>query len=418
MKEKMKNLFTQNIGTKLLSVVIAGLVWIIIMSLSDPQVTKTIENIPVERRNEEAVTEEGKVYEALSGNRVSIRVRGSRSVVETMDVKDFVAYVDFKEIGWVNAVPIHVEFKNKNNESLAEITHKSKDVMSISLVENLATMVQVDIKPINVPEGYYAFCSSISSKLLEISGSKTQVESVEKLVGTVDLSGYKQNFQKMVDLVPVDIEGNEIDDTKLNIAQKYVRVDITVIPVKDVPVVLDTTGVTTATGFGISGMDYSPKTIQVAAEQDVLDRLTEIVIPYSADELMQSEVVEIEIAKYLPSGVYLKSETTSVVLSIEVERLTRKDISISTSDIEIRNLAEGLELRFDKNSFILSVRGISNVLDNLTVENMGLYLDMASVTSDGKQEVILHADPECKVDFVQKLTVYITDSAAIKGVEN
>ncbi len=417
MKEKLKNLFMKNIGTKLLSVVIAGLIWIVIMSISDPQVTKTIENIPVERRNEEAVTEEGKVYEALSGNRVTVRIRGSRSIVENMDVEDFIAYVDFKEIGWVNAVPIHVEFKNKSNEDLAEITHKSKDVMSISLVENLATMVQVDIKPINVPEGYYAFCSSISSKLLEISGSKTQVASVEKLVGTVDLSKDKQSCQKMVDLVPVDIEGNEIDDTKLNIAQKYVRVDITVIPVKDVPVVLDTTGVTVATGFGISGMDYSPKTIQIAAEQEILDRITEIVIPYSADELMQSEVAEIEIARYLPAGVYLKSETANVILSIAVERLTRKDITVPTAEIEIRNLAEGLELRFEKSLITFSVRGISEVIDNLRVENMGLYLDMASANAVGEQEVILRSDPACGVEIAQKLTVYITDRAAVKDDE-
>lgn len=416
MKEKLRNLFTKNMGTKLLSVMIAGLLWIIIMSISDPQVTKTIENIPVERRNEEAVTEEGKVYEALSGNRVTIQIRGSRSIVENLGVGDFLAYVDFKEIGWVNAVPLHVECRNKANRGLVEITHKSSDVMSISLVEYMETMVQVDVRPVNVPDGYYAFCRSISSKLLEISGSKTQVQSVEKLVGMVDLSNRKESFQSLVDLKPVDIEGNEIDSTKLDIAQNYVSVEVTVLPVKEVPVILDTTGVTVAAGFGITGIDYSPKTVQVAAEPDVLKKLKEIVIPFQSEEMIQSEEVEIEINKYLPTGVYLKSETNRVILSIGIERLSRKDFTITTSALEVRNLDPQYEISFERPMITLTVHGVLAVLDELQVSDMGLYLDMASCRSTGKQEILLRAENAGNVEFSQMITVYIENSKALKDI--
>lgn len=411
MKEKLKTMFTKNLGTKLLSVVIAGLVWVVIMSVSDPQVTRTIENIPVERRNEEAVSAEGMVYEALSGNRVTIKVRGSRSVVETLDVKDFTAYVDFQEIGWVNAVPIHVEANNKDYEALVEITYQSNDVMSILLVEYQEDMAMVDVKTANVPDGYYAFCSSVSSKLLEISGSKTQVESVAKLVGTVDLTGRTESFQTTVALEPVNIDGAPIDATKLNIAQKYVRVDITILPVKEVPVVLDTSGVTLAEGFGIASIDYSPKTVQIAAEQEVLDALNEITIPYAAESLMQSEEADIEIAKYLPEGVYLKSETTTLVLSISVELLVRKEFSIALpSDlIEIRNLGDNFELNYTQSMLSLPVYGVSGVLSNLQIRDLKLYLDMATCTSPGSYSAVLRSDSELGVSFSQKVSVYITE---------
>ncbi|MDO4317792.1 MAG: CdaR family protein [Lachnospiraceae bacterium] len=411
MKEKLKTMFTKNLGTKLLSVVIAGLVWVVIMSVSDPQVTRTIENIPVERRNEDAVSAENMVYEALSGNLVTIKVRGSRSIVETLDVKDFTAYVDFQEIGWVNAVPIHVEVNNPEYEDLTEITYQSNDVMSILLVEYQEDMVMVDVKTTNVPDGYYAFCSSVSSKLLEISGSKTQVESVEKLVGTVDLTGRTESFQTTVTLEPVNIDGTPIDATKLNIAQNYVRVDITILPVKEVPIALDTSGVTLAEGFGIASIDYSPKTVQIAAEQEVLDTLNEITIPYAADSLMQSEEVDIEIAKYLPEGVYLKSETTTLVLSISVELLVRKEFSLALpSDlIEIRNLGENFELNYTQNVLSLPVYGVSGVLDNMQIKDLHLYLDMATCTSPGSYSAVLRSDSELGVSFSQKVSVYITE---------
>ncbi len=411
MKEKLKTMFTKNLGTKLLSVVIAGLVWVVIMSVSDPQVTRTIENIPVERRNEDAVSAEGMVYEALSGNRVTIKVRGSRSVVEALDEKDFTAYVDFQEIGWVNAVPIHVEVNRKEYEELLEVTYQSNDVMSILLVEYREDMAMVDVKTANVPDGYFAFCSSVSSKLLEISGSKTQVESVAKLVGTVDLTGRTESFQTTVALEPVNLDGAPIDATKLNIAQKYVRVDITILPVKEVPVVIDTSGVTLAEGFGIASIDYSPKTVQIAAEQEVLDTLTEITIPYVAESLMQSEEADIEIAKYLPEGVYLKSETTNLVLSISVELLVRKEFSVPLPSelIEIRNLGEAFELNYTQPMLSLPVYGVSDVLEKLQLKDLKLYLDMATCTSPGSYSAVLRSDSELGVSFSQKVSVYITE---------
>ena len=412
MKEKLKAMFTKNLGTKLLSVVIAGLVWIVIMSVSDPQVTRTIENIPVERRNEEAVSAEGMVYEALSGNRVTIKVRGSRSVVETLQAEDFTAYVDFQEIGWVNAVPIHVELNRTEYADLTEITYQSNAVMSILLVEYLEDMAMVDIKTENVADGYYAFCSSISSKLLEISGSKTQVESVARLVGTVDLTGRTESFQTSVTLSPVDIDGVAIDADQLNIAQNYVQVDITILPVKEIPIELETSAVTAAEGFGIAGIDYSPKTIQIAAKREVLDELEKITIPYAADSLMQSEEVEIEIAKYLPEGVYLKSDTSTLVLSISVELLVRKEFTIPlpSQAIEIRNLEENFEVSYLQNTMTLPVYGVSEVLEDLQAEDLQLYLDLSSCTStDNYYSVVLRSDAELEISFTQRVSVYIQE---------
>ncbi len=392
MKERLKTMFTRNIGMKLLSIVLAFFIWIIIMSISNPQITIVIEDIPVDRRNEEAVSKENMVYEALSGDKVTIRVKGTRSEIESLTADDFVAYVDFREIGWVNAVPIHVEPKNEELEKHMVISYQSDKVMSISLVEHQMELVMVEVQLENVPEEYYAYCSSVSSKLLEVSGSKTQVESVEKLIGKVDMSNRTEDFQTNVSLYAVDDKGNVIDDSKIRIAQRSVLAEIIMLPVKEVPVVIDTSGVTVAEGFGISRVEYSPKTVQIAAETSVLATVKELVIPYSAEKLIQSQEVELEIARYLPENVYLKSETDMVYLNLVVERLISKDFVVDCINVDVKNLDERFGVNFQNTMFTVSLYGVEGEITNLTSGELDLYIDMAACTGTGLFSVPVRTD--------------------------
>lgn len=409
MKERLKTMFTRNIGMKLLSVVLAFFIWIIIMSVSNPYITMTIDDIPVERRNVDAVEAENMVYETLSGDTVSIRIKGMRSEIENLTALDFEAYVDFAEIGWVNAVPIHVEPKDKALEEYMEITNQSDDVMSIHLVEYAKDMVMVEVRLINVPDDYYAYCSSSSSKLIEVSGAKTQVEGVEKLVATVDASGYTTDFMTYVRVHAYDAKGVEIDSSKVSIAQDIVQVDIEVLPVKEVPLVIDTSEVTIAEGFGLARVEYSPKEIQIAAERELLDTIDSIVIPYKSDTLLQSKEEEIDLTKYLPEGVFLKSETTVMYLKLVVERLVSKDISINTTDIEVRGLPEQFGLSIPSSKVTLQLNGLEEELETLTADDIALYIDMTACKGAGTFEVPLRTDNALVDTNTKKLEVVVYD---------
>lgn len=407
MKEKLKNMLTRNIGMKLLSVVLAFLIWIVIMSISNPQITKTIEDIPIERRNEEAVTAENMVYETKSSEKVTIRIKGMRSEIESLTAADFEAYVDFTEIGWVNAVPIHVVPKNAALNEYMEITSQSSDVMSIRLVEYATDMVMVEVKLENAPEEYYAYCSSVSSKLLEISGSKTQVESVEKLIAKVDLSGRTENFQTYVKLQAVDSKGNVIDESKLDIAQSTIQVEVDMLPVKEVPIVIDTSGVSISEGFGLAKVEYSPKTVLIATEQDVLRTIENITIPYKAEKLLQSKEEEIDITKYLPEGVFLKSDTTTMYLKLVVERLVSKEIVVDTYNLDVRNLPEQFGLSIQNSNVTITVWGIEAELEKLTSGDLALYVDMSASTGPGLFQVPVRTDCPSVYKLDTKISVVI-----------
>lgn len=87
-----------NMWMKILSVVIAVLIWLFVANTNDPVVTKRFYSIPVKVMNEDALTKRGYAYEILDGEEVNITVKGKSSIVRSMGISDFQAIADFSKI--------------------------------------------------------------------------------------------------------------------------------------------------------------------------------------------------------------------------------------------------------------------------------------------------------------------------------
>ena len=107
MKTRLKNIFLNNIGLKLLAILFAVGLWFLVMNFNDPTQTKTFTtNVSVV--NQEAILDQGKYYEILSGNTVTFRVSAKRSVLEQLSGEDFEAYADMEYIDDTGRVPIAI----------------------------------------------------------------------------------------------------------------------------------------------------------------------------------------------------------------------------------------------------------------------------------------------------------------------
>lgn len=54
---KIKASLTNNVGIKVIAVVIAALIWLMIVNISDPEKTVIIYNIPINVTHEEVITD-------------------------------------------------------------------------------------------------------------------------------------------------------------------------------------------------------------------------------------------------------------------------------------------------------------------------------------------------------------------------
>ena len=421
MRSKLKAMFTRNIGVKLLSFVLAFFVWIIIMSISDPQITKKIDGIPIETRHKDDFNNleenEDLSINILTTGTVSIKVSGKRSEIEDLSASDFVAYADFNDFVGINAIPIHVEPRKQNLVNSLEITYQSKTVMQVQLVKSETKLINVVVEMINVPDDKYAYCKSVSSKLLEVTGPQEVVESVGKLVAYVDVA-HMSGSMDYVTLEPVNLSGVKMDASSLEVSQSTVRVEVALYPVKEVDVIIDTSETEVVSGFAIYDAEqYSPKKIRIAAEEDTLQKISMIRIPFKTDEPLIKEIKPVtkdfDITKYLPEGVYLKSENTVVSSSIVIEALGEKEYTVKLSELELRGLPEGYRLETplegdDEPEITIVVTGFKPETDKISgFEDLHAYIDLEKVMKTGLQTFSVKLDTGLDVKTEAKVELMI-----------
>jgi|GEM_PF-3389762 YbbR-like protein. len=392
MKGKLKAMFTRNIGMKLVSIAVAFIVWVTIINFSDPKVTRTLSGIPIEQRNEDLVNAENKTYVSDSPKTVSIRIYGVRSKIQDITADDFTAYIDFREMSNVNAVPVHVEPKDAKTGEYVEITKQSMTMVTGKIEETEEDLRVVEVRISGVPDHYYAHCTYQSTKSLKIYGSKNDIKSIALLVANVNLNESAKSISQMeVPLTALDRNGKKIDLTDVKIPIASILVDIAVLPVQDKEIVLDTGNITAAKGFGIADVDYTA-TVPLAADLATLDIISKIVVPYTARDLMESvEDNSVSIINLLPSGVYVAAESNAISVKITVERLGQKPFTVRTSTISVRNLADTLKAEFTEETTAFSVYDLNAKLVTITEADLGLYVDLSEVRSVGEVSVELHS---------------------------
>ncbi len=419
MKGKLKAMFTQNIGMKLVSVVIAILVWLSIINLSDPKVTRTISGIPIAQRNEDLVNVENQTYVSDSPKTVSVRIYGVRSQIQDITAEDFIAYVDFREMSSVYAVPVHVELKNTKYAEEVEITKQSLTMYTGKIEERKEKTVNIRVNVTGVPDTHYAY-SDGSTKALKIYGSQKTLDTINALVANVDLKGSTSSVSGLeVPLTAVDSKDNEVDITDVQISLSSIFVDIDVYPKRDIEMVVDQSNIKAADGFGI--VEVKNTKVAVAGDPtalDALERRGPFVVPYEAVGLMQDKEDYINIANLLPSGVMVADETDTITVSITVSRLTQKIFSVSTATITVRNLDfETLQYSFPNQLFEIPIYDLwLESTPAITDSNLGLYIDLSDITEPGDYTVELHStheNPNVEYSLTkQKITVPIhIDSA-------
>ena len=75
----MKKKLTNNLGMKGISLLLAIVFWLVVVSIEDPEQTRVLE-LPVTKANENLFRENDKTYEVVSGNTVNVTVRGRQSI--------------------------------------------------------------------------------------------------------------------------------------------------------------------------------------------------------------------------------------------------------------------------------------------------------------------------------------------------
>jgi len=381
----VKEKILHNLGTKLLSLILALLFWVLVINIDDPVRTRQFTNIPVTITNEKALTTLDKVYEVTQGRTVDITVSGKKSLVDKVTSQDLQATVDLSQLSMVNAVNIYPECTKY--PSLV-CTLGRVQTLKVSLEDmKSASLVPVIQQIGKVADGYYVVNATSTPNIIKVTGARSQIKKVHEIRLDADVSNAKRDRSSMAEPKAYDSNGEELDSAKLKFSVETAKVELHVRKTKSIPVLVEIEQ-GTADGYECSSVEYEPKKIVIAGREKKIADIEELRIPLDISQWNTSGEVTVNAADYLPEHITVAEANPTIGIHLEIEQWITKSFSFQGSEIKLQGKYDNRTYkRLHKNRvYAVTIYGKESVLEGLESSDLKPYVDVSDLER-GKQEV-------------------------------
>ena len=369
-----------NLALKLISVVLAVIIWFLVVMINNPKDSTSFSNIQVNLIHTELLEEGNKVYEILDDtDSIRVTVEAPRDVINQLRASDVIAEADVSRLTEVNTVPITCRVMNENVEIIS-IT-SNIEAVRLRVEDKARKWVNVRCNEVGtVAEGYIVAGSAPEQTRIEVSGPSSVIDKISYAGLEMDVTGATENVSGNVELKFYDAEDNIVEDSSIVKNANLMHVEVRVLATKEVPVELNVGG-TPAEGYLLTGEKIcDPPTVVIAGTASVLADISRISIPEKELDITDADSdveKDINIRKYLDNNVVLADSSFNGRVSVTVgigPRVTRT-LTIPAGNIMVENLPEGFTQSFseERESYRLRISGLEEdlaALDQSTIEGM------------------------------------------------
>lgn len=374
-------LLSHNFGLKLLSLLIAILLWnFVISSNTSITRTKTVSGLQGYVANQSTL---GSVYGLALLEDPALEL-GDITVMLEVSQADFANVTE-------NNVQVTLDLSNARRTGIQEIPLKATtsygriqriipSTVSVSLETMDSRVIPVNVQMTGKPEGDRWYKVNRSNPgTLTVKGPASVVQSIASAYVYIDVTGARSSFTAAEQFVLMDSEGNEIPQSMLERSSSSISVSVDVYPTKEIPLSVDLNNVITgqpADGYVVESVSIQPDALTVAAEQELLNSIDEMHIdPISVEGLSQSFSARAKVST-LSSFKSISAEEVYVNVVIEEET-----VSAWVDDVKISyiNKGDGLILMTPQDSVRVYVTGPRSAVEGLRENGFVATVDLAGL---------------------------------------
>ena len=193
----MKRALTKNWGLKLLAFVFSVLLWIIVMNIEDPVDERTFSGIQVTVTHPEIVTNPGNTYQILDDSRtISVTVKAKRSILNKIKTDDIRATADMKNLDVRTRSLIPIDISIPSYAGRFEATANPIN-LRVSIELGKSETFPITATSSGTPrDGYQVGELKANPEKIKISGPESVIDSIDKVVALVDVSGQSKDEEK------------------------------------------------------------------------------------------------------------------------------------------------------------------------------------------------------------------------------
>ena len=374
----MINKLKYNSKIKIISLLSAMVLWMYVMAIVDPEETKLFENIPVTITNKNELNVRDLVIYPEQELTTNIYVTGKLSNLKKVTKDDINVYGQIN-----NPLEGNNEIYLKVSTS-QRVNYDFKNPVMIVTLEKIISedkSIKVDITGSGKNNVDNIMLQDNIDKV-SVSGPRSLVNKVKRVVGTVKVSGESNNFSQSIKLEPVDANGKVVEGVELE--KDSVNVNIILLAQKTVPITLK------LSDNSESGVNYtmSQNTVTIKGKKDIVDSINNIETqPVKLSEILPGTSKDIYLQ--VPSGITI--ETKYITINKNSEENTLEEYTYTAKDIEIRNNTENIDKSKIKipNSINVSIEYLQSI-GSINKDDIKLYIDLNEVSLE---------DNTCKIKY-------------------
>lgn len=418
---------TDNLGIKILSAVIAVVIWYMVVGYNDPIETAAY-TVHVEVTNESYIANGKRTFTVGDDyTNVIAYIKTNRSVLKKLQASNVVVTADLTQIVELNSDPVYVPLQvscagvNQENITLSRTTIP----IYIEEIASQKFAVVVD-RGDSVPgQNYEVGKMTSDTDMVTISGPESLIKRIGTVKATIDVSGMTEDGKvpavlTLMDKEQIEMPKSALDSLTFEGGLPDINVNVTIWEkLSDVKLESGFSG-QAAEGYRVAKVSVLPSEITVVGDKEALKTLAAnkntITIPeemVSVSDATSDQVISVDITELLPDNCRLGSninETVQVTLSIMP--VDSKEYSMDVEQIEQKGLADTLTVSFDHTKVPIRVKRTDDSKEELNITDLMLSIDLTGMTA-GEYTIPVKVDLPEGYELVEdvKLTVRIKAKA-------
>lgn len=410
MKKKLKEFFTTNILLKVGSLILAFLCWSAIANAAN-QVRTLVVRVPIEYKFEDSLEEDYGLAVLEEPETIAIDVRVRRSDSDRVSADDFVAVADLTQnIGGGEEFPserlVRVEVNYSDSADHSTYVEwdyqKTGPYVTVTMDKYIEKQFEVE-KQITAGEGLpqeYVLSDDqieLNPSVITISGPESEFSDVAavKVVETLEMTTEDQVVKKTVNLEMYDNTDSMISrESKplLKMSSETAELTATFLNIGTPTVRLEGINGTPADGYKVSAFSVEPSTVTIAGMRSVVSETNELVIPkdvLSVEGKKEDVSVEVDLKDYLPTGVEIQGENSIAKVTVKIEQLQDKLVTLNTSNLRIIGRDSSYDYTINTPTVSIRFNGFQADLDKLSENDVEASIDVSGLEPGTHQVPII-----------------------------
>lgn len=366
------SLLFDRLGTMVLSVVLALIVWLIAINQENPLVQQRLaDQVPIQVRG---LTEDLQPVQDLSSQAVQVTVRAPSNSWSTLDAGDFNAFINLAGLGpGEHNVPVQVN----GLDPQVEIIDRQPAELRVILDGVLEKEAPVRVSVMDSPAFGYEVQQPIYEPLtVTVSGPATQVNQIAAARVEIFLYEAKSQVERVQPVTPINSQNQPV--TQVQVQPSLVRV---IVPVeqrpgrKEVAVRPNLIG-QPATGYRLSSVRVEPSTVVLLGASEALAAVPGFIETAEIDLDGATGTVERREILVLPDGVTTPDGNTVLVTATITPIEGGKTVKQKPV---VQGLGPGLEARVALETVEVILSGPQPLLDSMEPDDMFVLLDLTGL---------------------------------------